>query len=91
MRRPKSAQPHKLPPRPHGSMDSTAAAAAAVRAFYDFLNAKDAEGLYGLLAENIEWDCNEIATSAQKVHRCILKLSESVWAPSRSGRPAGVR
>lgn len=62
-------------------MDSTAAAAAAaVRAFYDFLNAKDAEGLYGLLAENIEWDCNEIATSAQK--------AGVPWLQTASGKQA---
>ena len=53
----------------------------AVRAFYAALNKGDVEGLLALMAEDVEWDCFDLPTSAQKAR------AAGVW---RTAPPAAV-
>ncbi len=50
-----------------GGSGGSSQCVAAMHSFYAAINSGDSEALCALLAPNVEWDCFELPTSAQKV------------------------
>lgn len=64
-----------------GGAASGSQCVAAVHAFYAAINRGDGDALAALLAEDVEWDCFEMPTSAQKVRQLRCRRRRRFAAP----------